>query len=422
MVIKGYQMQRRDFLKSTFLGSLTLAAMPYHTHARVAQRAEWEGKKILFLGDSITQAGDYLNFLESSLMAATANLNTDLLNMGLASETISGLSEDAHPFPRPHLHDRLSAILSYTRPDIIFACYGINCGIYHPFDQDLFRSYQHGITRLLQAADNQKARLILMTPPPYAAPVSNYDTARKDKGREDYSFMRPYLAYDDVMKKYAEWLLSLEGRVQIIDLQSPMRQFLEICYDDDYIHPNLYGHQLMAMTILKALGWVKEEPLELRASSAGRQHADAFGQSWTAAMPKLPYRLYADKSEYNLQISVPETNLMLQDCPPGTFQLYDQHKLIGQYKMDDLREGISLGYEALGELSPGQLAEGMYELIAAKRKLYDYSLLQHIGHERPMSREGLPMELAETKKIRIQAELSDILRIADWKLNLVKLS
>ena len=34
----------------------------------------------------------------------------DIVNLGLGSETVSGLSEPDHPYPRPDLHERIDAL------------------------------------------------------------------------------------------------------------------------------------------------------------------------------------------------------------------------------------------------------------------------------------------------------------------------
>ncbi len=418
-------MHRRDFLKSTAFVSIHLSAAPLPVGVFYHTNESWKGKKILFLGDSITQAGSYINFMESALLAAKGRISAQLLNLGLASETISGLSEAAHPFPRPFLHDRLEKVLAYTQPDIIFACYGINCGIYHPFDQALFRQYQHGIDRLMQAAERQKAELILMTPPPYAAPVSNYDTARKDKGREDYSFMRPYLAYDDVMKKYGEWIMSLENKLKVIDLHTPMLLHQSVCYDEDYIHPNEYGHQLMAQTILHALDWLDiQENTRIRMEGAIPETTDALSSTIELNLPNVPYLKYTKAEVYNNLIAFPEITLVIRNCPSGVFQLMDQDQIVGQYTGDSLRNGITISTATMGDslqkLAPWHNASQIYDLVAARRKLYDYSLLQHIGHQRPMSQEGLPLNIAEQKKQDIDEKIRRKMTEKKWLLELIK--
>ena len=57
----------------------------------------------------------------------------EFVNCGLSSETVSGLSEDGHAggkFPRPDVHERLDRVLAGVKPDLVVACYGMNCGIY----------------------------------------------------------------------------------------------------------------------------------------------------------------------------------------------------------------------------------------------------------------------------------------------------
>ena len=58
------------------------------------------------------------------------------INLGLPGETVTGLSEPGHPFPRPNVHERFGRVLAGGKPDLVFACYGMNDGIYYPFSDD----------------------------------------------------------------------------------------------------------------------------------------------------------------------------------------------------------------------------------------------------------------------------------------------
>src|SRR6185369_8687498 len=94
------------------------------------------GKRVVVLGDSITQSGGYVTFLTYYLEKLHPQKNFDILGLGLASETLSGLSEDGHAggkFPRPCLFERLGRLLDKAKPEVVFACYGMNDGIYQPF-------------------------------------------------------------------------------------------------------------------------------------------------------------------------------------------------------------------------------------------------------------------------------------------------
>src|SRR5688572_26755736 len=98
-------------------------------------------KRVLFLGDSITYSGQYIDDFETALRLHLPGRRIDVINCGLPSETVSGLSEEGHAggkFPRPDLHERLDRVLAKVKPDLIFACYGMNDGIYLPLSDERF--------------------------------------------------------------------------------------------------------------------------------------------------------------------------------------------------------------------------------------------------------------------------------------------
>src|SRR4051812_18106844 len=106
-------------------------------------------KRIVFLGNSITYAGNYVTDVEAYFITHFPARTIEFINVGLPSETVSGLTEPGHAggrFPRPDLHERLERVLAQTKPDLVFACYGMNDGIYMPFDSSRFRKFQEGIT------------------------------------------------------------------------------------------------------------------------------------------------------------------------------------------------------------------------------------------------------------------------------------
>ena len=202
-----------------------------------------DSKKLVFFGDSITYGGEYVVLFERWLTVNHPEISLEILNQGIPSETVSGLSEPGHlrhGFPRPNLHERLDRALMALDPDLIIACYGINCGIYKPFDEDRFDSYKDGLQRLKAKAEAQGAEIIFMTSPVYDKPNPKFD-------------------YDDVMKAYSEWLISKrQNGWRVIDLHSVMKKNLEerkakdpkFKYSRDGIHPGTEGHELMAQQII----------------------------------------------------------------------------------------------------------------------------------------------------------------------------
>src|SRR5829696_7424033 len=71
-------------------------------------------KRVLVLGDSITHGGQYVEYIEAYFVTRFPDRHLEFINVGLPSETVSGLSEPGHAggqFPRPDLHERLGRVL-----------------------------------------------------------------------------------------------------------------------------------------------------------------------------------------------------------------------------------------------------------------------------------------------------------------------
>lgn len=206
----------------------------------------------LFLGDSITQAGHYVDYIETALLLNKAN-PPDIIDLGVSSETVSRDSEPDHPFPRPDLRSRLDQVLARTRPDLVVACYGMNDAIYHPFSEDRFEAYQDGIRKLIEGAKTAGAEVILLTPPPYAGRINPRSGPQEG---EAYSFRKPYPNYNAVLQRYADWILSLDGEdgVRAFDIRVNLETYMADSYPTEPVHPSLYGHKIMAETFLENIG------------------------------------------------------------------------------------------------------------------------------------------------------------------------
>lgn len=209
-----------------------------------------ESKTTIFLGDSITASGQYIGFFEAWLATQRWEKYPKIIDAGLSSETVSGLSEDGHAggqFPRPDVAERLDRILAATKPDLVFSCYGMNCGIYQPFDAERFEKYQSGYQLLKKKVEAVGAKLIVITPP-------FYDDLRKPL--EGFS-------YNGVLDKYSQWLVAQrEKNWRVIDLHSAMTAEIlarrqrdpKFTVQPDAVHPNDEGHWLIGKELIAGLG------------------------------------------------------------------------------------------------------------------------------------------------------------------------
>ncbi len=210
-----------------------------------------EARRIVFLGDSITYAGGWVANLAAWM--EREGMTGDVINMGLSSETVSGLSEEGHAggqFPRPHLAERIDRVLRVARPDLVIACYGMNCGIYQPLDETRFAAFKEGMQRLHETVEKTGAKIIHLTPPVY--------DQRPDKPGPAGS-----VDYDAVLDAASTWLLSkrADGWL-VIDVHGPMKEMLaaarakdpSVVFAPDTVHPNGMGDWAFCRAVLAGFG------------------------------------------------------------------------------------------------------------------------------------------------------------------------
>ena len=283
------------------LPALTLALIAlFASEPRLAGEAkpgpDWfAGKRVLWLGDSITQQGDYVTLTEYYLDKMFPAAKFDFVSIGLASETASCLSEKAHPFPRPCVQERLQRALALVKPDVVVACYGMNDGIYHPQSRERMKAFQRGIEKLIAQAKAAGAEVVILTPPPFdRLPVKHL----QKRDAADFSYLQPYEDYDSVLGDYARWEMKLNHHAaRVIDLHGPVAAYIaqrrktepEFSFTRDGIHPDLRGHLLMARTILQGMGVavpagkLDEEVARIEADplyALVRQQREARSEGW----------------------------------------------------------------------------------------------------------------------------------------------
>ena len=252
-----------------------------------------DAKRVLFLGDSITYSGGYVVMLETALRQAFPKTAFEFINIGLPSETVSGLSEPNHAggsFPRPELRERMERAFTLVKPDLVFACYGMNDGIYYPHSQERMDAFQNGILELRERAAQDNVPVVHLTPPVFDSYPLRGRTL--PAGLEEYT--RPYEGYDDVLFLYGEWLLSQKKEGwSVIDIHGPMKKVInrnretnpDFILAGDGVHANEQGHWIMAREVIKAL--------ELNVPGIDEETPAA----WLASNPVLPevFKLINDR-------------------------------------------------------------------------------------------------------------------------------
>lgn len=336
---------------------LFLALFAACCYGRFALR---DGERILFLGDSITQGGAYVEDIEAFLLTRFPERHFDVIKLGLSSETVTGLSEPGHPFPRPNVHFRLDKALAKTRPGVVVACYGMNDGIYHPFSEDRFAAYQQGIRRLVVKVRAAGARVVLLTPPPF-------DGLPKTAVLTDappFGYKTPYRDYDRVLERYGQWLLTLRGPgVEVIDIHTPMARYAaerrrtepRFTLSRDGIHPGAEGHWLMAETVLAAWG----APAVVEVLRPGTHRS------------RIPLPMASRLNRYVLKVAASGT-------------LYEGGTRLGEVKAPEA------DLLAFPMLSTNRRGAEVLRLVQRKWRVLGPAWLAEVGHTHPSPPKALP--------------------------------
>ncbi len=251
---------RTPWLRSPLAALCLVAACGFGAAAVRAAEADPPGnpgdmvrqaRRIVVLGDSISYDGRWVACVAAWLESRGST--AEVIDVGLPSETVSGLSEEGHAggkFPRPDVHERLERVLRLTRPDLVVACYGMNCGIYQPLDEGRFSRFKEGMQRLHDAVEKAGARIIHLTPPVYDQ-------------RPDKAGPAGATGYDAVLDAYSKWLISKRADGwTVIDVHGPMKDRLAaarardpaVVFAPDTVHPDDSGHWEICRAVLSGLG------------------------------------------------------------------------------------------------------------------------------------------------------------------------
>ncbi len=249
---------------------------------------------------------------------------------------------------------------------MVVACFGMNDGNYHPFDEDRFARFQAGVRRLIaRTRDEAHARLVILTPPPF----DPYQRKVGDPKAKEFGYKYPAINYDDTLDRYSRWLLTLRDEgIPVVDLHAALNEHLrkrregEVSFflAGDAVHPNATGHWLMAQTLLRrwnAPGLVAEARVDAGTGRAEPEEVheidhvgDVLRFTWRSPLP-APLPPEADARSIELEQVGERLNryrLTVTGLPAGRYRLMatrDGEKIetaVAEVDAADLAKGLDL--------------------------------------------------------------------------------
>lgn len=203
---------------------------------------EWlENKVIVFFGDSITAdlRFNFVTIVFDRLADVIDMSSVSVINSGVDSSTILDIT------------DRLPDVLIETRPDIAVIFVGIN-------DSKIFRyterplitveTFESGYNNFIERLDvKHETYKILLNLPPLL-----FEDIKSGELLSEYWFWREriYTEYNRCIENTAK-----RPRTILADVYSAFHKSgsgLKRLFCEDGVHPNIYGHKLIAETVLEA--------------------------------------------------------------------------------------------------------------------------------------------------------------------------
>src|SRR5262245_5236674 len=234
-----------DFAMTRIFVVGLLLLLPLAT--RAAEPVLKAGDRVAIVGDSITEQRLYSKYVEAYLLACSGVPDLKVFQYGWSGERANGFA------------DRLENDLVSFQPTVVTLCYGMNDGSYQPYNEQIGRTYEANMRRILTGLAQGRVRAVVVGSP----------------GAVDQNFFRPgqkmgdqpaHVAYNDnlahlrdIDKKLAE-----EAKQPFANVHDAMYQAMQkaqeklgnqfdVCGRDGF-HPGPNGQLIMAYAFLKGLG------------------------------------------------------------------------------------------------------------------------------------------------------------------------
>jgi|TARA_B100001094_G_scaffold82432_1_gene78696 lysophospholipase L1-like esterase len=209
--------------------------------------------KVIFLGDSITQAGEsvegegtYKGFITS--LKENIGQEMELINKGIGGNKV------------PDLLLRYKNDVLELKPNIVFIYIGIN-DVWHKYDWGSGTDidiYENGLRKIISEIKTTGAKIILCTPTVIGENIGEFKLVNNFKYIETTDIMNNDLdAFSDVVRN-----LSSEFNTELLDLRKKFKDYISknnmenlskgiLTYDG--VHLNNEGNKLIADEMIKFL-------------------------------------------------------------------------------------------------------------------------------------------------------------------------
>ena len=199
------------------------------------------GCRVAVAGYSITEQRLYSRFIEDYLLMCCADLDLMCMQFGWSGERAPG-------FQARFADDCLG-----FKPNVVTTCYGMNDGLYRPYEPGIGAAYEQAMRAIARAAAAAGVGMVVGSPgavdlftfrrPDLPPPVYNDNLARlRDIART-------------IARESGQPFANVHDHMMLAQLRAKpvLGEAYDVCGGDGF-HPQPNGHLVMAYAFLKALG------------------------------------------------------------------------------------------------------------------------------------------------------------------------
>ncbi len=201
-----------------------------------------QGDRLAIVGDSITEQKLYSKFIETYLLACCPDLDIQTFQFGWGGETAAGFA------------GRMENDLVPWKPDVVTTCYGMNDGSYRAYDEQIGKTYEDGMRRIIGRMKEAGATVVVGSP-------GVVDSFTWNRNNPDFDQV-----YNDNLEHLSQIAAQLaqENELPHADVFGAMKKAMvaaKAAFGEEYpvaggdgVHPGPNGHLVMAYAFLKSLG------------------------------------------------------------------------------------------------------------------------------------------------------------------------
>jgi lysophospholipase L1-like esterase len=310
------------------------------------------GDRVVFYGDSITDARLYTTFVETFVLTRFPAFDVRFVHSGWGGDRVEGGMGGR--FDR-----RLERDVLAHRPTVVTVMLGMNDGRYRPYQPALYQRFVAGYELLIRTlkADLPRARITVMQPSPY-------DEVTRPPPAEG--------SYNEVLLRFGAFVrqLAARERLQWADLNTDLLRVLTRSQArdpqaaarlvPDRVHPAPAGHLVLAGSLLKAwhapplvasleLDAVRGRVVQSRNALVYEITREDGGLRWSEVDAALPMPM--DTSDPLVELALASSSLLetLNQQPlkvtglgEGPYALRIDDRQVGVFRGAQLARGINL--------------------------------------------------------------------------------